>query len=202
MKSGTCNNLAIFSPDSTPYGISYAQWTARWWQWLYSLPLDCNPLKDNIGNNCAINQSGPVWFLAGSKGEAAKRNCTISADKALLIPILNYGATLADEPDIKSEHQLQLLAKREMDKVLHLRVTFNGVQVNELKKNRIQSPIFDVVLPKNSIFGGDAGPTRGISDGYWLFLKPLPRGQYTISNFGSCEAGRIKIGTNYDITIT
>jgi hypothetical protein len=199
--NGGSNNLAVFSPDSDPYGVSYAEWTAKWWQWVLSIPAKNNPINDNNGINCAINQSGPVWFLAGTGRGAAERNCTISTGKAILFPILNYGATFADEPTIKSEQELISLAKREMDVISSLEVTVDGVKLNGLERYRVRSPIFDVVLPEINLFGGTPGPTRGVADGYWLFLEPLFKGKHKIHSFGSCLAGKINIGVNYDITI-
>jgi hypothetical protein len=44
--------------------MSYEQWTAKWWQWAFSIPANMNPIGDKTGVDCAINQSGQVWFLA------------------------------------------------------------------------------------------------------------------------------------------
>jgi len=194
----TSNNLLVFSPDSDPYGVSYSEWIAKWWQWLLSIPLENNPVNDTTGNNCAINQNGPVWFLAGTVGGVLDKNCTIPVEKAILFPILNYGGTLADSPTIRSEDELVSHATTEMDIISNLEVTVDGVKLNGF---RVRSPVFDVVLPERNLFGGTPGPTRGVSDGYWLFLGPLPKGRHKIHSFGSCFSGeKVSIGVNYDIT--
>src|SRR5215831_17578658 len=54
--------------DSSPYGNTYGEWSARWWQWLMSIPSDKNPNLDPTGAHCAEGQIGPVWFLAGTFG--------------------------------------------------------------------------------------------------------------------------------------
>jgi hypothetical protein len=195
------NNLFVFSPESVPYGVSYEEWTAKWWQWVLSLPSESNPVNDKTGENGAINQSGPVWFLAGTKDGLIERNCIIPAEKAILFPILNHGGTLADTHNIKSEKELLSFTKREMDVISNLEVIVDDVKLNGLQRYRVQSPIFDVVLPKNNLFAGTPGPTRGVSDGYWLFLGPLPKGKHEIHSCGSCLAGKINIRVNYDITI-
>jgi hypothetical protein len=89
-----------------------------------------------------------------------------------------------------------------MDVISNLEVIVDGVKLNDLQRYRVQSPIFDVVLPENNLFDGTPGPTRGASDGYWLFLEPLSKGKHMIHSFGSCLAGKISIGVNYDITIS
>jgi hypothetical protein len=60
------NEGGIFTTDSRPYGLTYGEWTAKWWQWAYSIPSDVHPAYDDNGKYCAEGQSGPVWFLAGT----------------------------------------------------------------------------------------------------------------------------------------
>jgi hypothetical protein len=190
-------NSLVFSPDSNPYGVAYAEWVARWWQWALSIPAEKNPVTDTTGENSTINQSGPVWFLAGTLGGVVDRTCTIPAEKAILLPILNYGGTLIDS---QSEEELLAYATQEMDIDINLDIVVDSLKLNDLRRYRVRSPIFDVVLPENNLFGGRPGPTRGASDGFWLFLQPLTKGKHKIHSFGSCLAGKIRIGVNYDIT--
>src|SRR5919112_4358559 len=66
-QNGTDDNPAVFTLDSQPYGVSYAEWTAKFWQWLLELPSDNNPVNDQTGKNCANNQKDPnVWFIPGT----------------------------------------------------------------------------------------------------------------------------------------
>ena len=180
---------------------SYAEWTARWWQWALSLPIDINPVTDPTGKHAPKRQSGPVWFLAGTLGGVVTRCCNIPTDKAILLPILNHGGTLADAPAIKSEIELVSHASKEMDIISNLKVVIDGFKLDDLQDYRIRSPVFDVELPDSNLFSGTPGPTRGASDGYWLFVKPLCKGAHNISSFGSCQSGKVKIGVTYDIIV-
>jgi len=202
MKTDLSDKELVFPPDSNPYGVSYAEWTARWWQWILSLQIESHPAIDQTGENCKLNQNGPVWFLAGTVGGVAHRSCSISSGLALLLPVLNHGGTLADEPTFKSDDDLQLHARREMDVISELEVNIDGMNINGLEEYRVQTPVFDVVLPKNNLFGGIPGPTKGVADGYWLFIKPFALGKHKIHCFGSCRAGKVIIGIDWDITIT
>jgi hypothetical protein len=198
----TSDSNLLFYPNSAPYGVTFADWTAKWWQWVLSITVENSPVNDTTGKNCAINQNGPVWFLGGTLGGIVDRSCTIPAEKAILLPILSHGGTLADSPDVKSEDELSSYVTREMDIGINLDITVDNVKLTDLKRYRVRSPIFDVVLPEKNIFGGIPGPTRGTSDGYWLFLVPLPRGKHKIHSLGSCLAGKIRIGVNYNIIAT
>ena len=193
-------NLEYFSPESTPYGKSYSGWTAKWWQWVLSIPKSENPLIDDTGENSAKNQSGPVWFLAGTLKGTAERTCTIPADRAILFPVINVEASVA-EGDGTTEEELAARVKFEMDQITDIRAMISGTNVNELKQYRIQSPLFDVTLPVNNVLGLSAQTTEMMSEGFWLFLKPLEPGKYDLNSFGSCLAGRIKIGVSYHLTI-
>ena len=53
---------------SNPYGKSYGEWAAAWWQWAYSIPAAQNPITDTTGEFSDVGQSGPVFFLAGNYG--------------------------------------------------------------------------------------------------------------------------------------
>ena len=53
------NNPGVFPVDSKPYGISYPDWTVRWWPWADSIPTPLNPASDKTGQNCAQSQRRP-----------------------------------------------------------------------------------------------------------------------------------------------
>jgi hypothetical protein len=58
------NNRPILTPNVSQYGKAYGEWSAKHWQWLYSLRVNHHPLFDTAG--CSTAQSGPVWFLGGT----------------------------------------------------------------------------------------------------------------------------------------
>jgi hypothetical protein len=200
MNKASYNGLELYAPDTMPFGRTYSDWTARWWEWVLSIPKTENPLIDENGKNCTINQSGPVWFLAGTLKGSAERACTIPADKAILIPVINYEASVAEGDGIRDE-ELAARAKFEMDQITNMQAMFNGTRVKELHQYRIQSPPFNVRLPVDNVLGLPAQTTKMMSEGYWLFLKPLEPGKHDLHCFGSCLAGKIKIGSSYHLTV-
>ena len=55
---------SIYSVDSEPYGVSYAEWSEKWWQWLLKIPQSSSPLADMTGKNAYIRQiESNVFFL-------------------------------------------------------------------------------------------------------------------------------------------
>jgi hypothetical protein len=194
------NGLELYPPTSKPFGTTYAEWTARWWQWVLSIPKMENPLLDENGRNCANNQSGPVWFLAGTLNGPAERSCPIPANKAILSPVINYEASVA-EGDGTTDDELAARARFEMDQITNMQAMIGGTNVNKLNQYRIQSPPFNVTLPVDNVLGLSAQTTKMISEGYWLFLKPLEPGTYDLYCFGSCLAGKVRIGVSHHLTI-
>jgi hypothetical protein len=108
--------IAVFSADSKPYGLTYGDWTAKWWQWAYSVPKEVNPAYDDSGKYCSEGQSGPVWFLTSYK-HPVDRHCTIPAGKAILFTILNSECSYAEFPKLKTEKQLRQCSKQMQDSV-------------------------------------------------------------------------------------
>jgi hypothetical protein len=184
-RAQSSNNLDVFTTDSKPYGLTYGEWTARWWQWANSIPKPDNPAVDNTGKNCAIDQNGPVWFLAGTFGGSAERTCTIPSGKAILIPIFNSECSYAEFPALKSESDLRSCAKSLQDKTTSLEAIVDGMNIQGLEKYRVASPLFNLTFPENNVAGVSPGLTQGVSDGNWLFLKPLPPGKHEIHFAGA-----------------
>jgi len=159
-------NPGIHPPNSNPYGLSYSEWSAKWWQWLLQIPAATNPNLDATGVNCAQGQSGHVWFLAGSFGTLPSpivRNCTVPNGTSILLPVLNQadGAALLDcdgpPPfnvpcaDFTFGGKTGLAALREEAKVSQdnpavLQLTLDGVAVSDLPAYRVQSPVFSFSL--------------------------------------------------------
>ena len=53
------------SPSSVHRGRTYGEWSAKWWQWAYSVPRSRNPLLDQDGQNSHEGQNGPCVVFSG-----------------------------------------------------------------------------------------------------------------------------------------
>lgn len=179
----------IFPIQSHPYGKTYGQWAARWWQWALSIPASSNPLTDTTGEFSAVGQSGPVWFLAGTFGNSAERTVTIPAGKGVFLPVHNwiFGAIAGDcdpsNPGVPCDvPTLQAAAAAATESAQTLDVFIDGQAVPNVRTYRASSPGgFNVTLPADAVLGlptGTFGPH--VADGYWLMLAPLEPGAHTI----------------------
>lgn len=170
-----------FSPDSKPFGKTYGEWTAEWWDWFISMPTDRNPIADPTGERCAEGQNGPVWFLVSSGGGKSERSCPIPADKAILASAINVECSFAEDDSLKTEDDLRACANSDQDLVTQHEAKLDG---SELEVSRVESPLFDVSFPDDNVFAAPAGPSQAVSDGYWVFLKPLMPGEHELHTQG------------------
>ena len=188
--------------DPQPYGTSRKEWTEKWWLWLHSIPKPVNPANDTTGEQCARNQIEPnMWFLAGTFGKLVKRTCLVPSNRAILFPIINSVHLLSESLSFKSDSDLEAKVRNEANNVTEMNLTIDGLQLSDLKKYRIHTRAFDIIIPEDNIWDVKPGKTRAAADGYWIFLKPLPKGMHTLQFNGSCLAGTINIGTNYHLEV-
>lgn len=182
----TSTNANAFTTNLKPFGNTYGEWTSKWWQWALSIPTEKNPTKDNTGVNCAIAQNGPVWFLAGTFGGSVDRTCNVPAGKAIMFPVYNAECSYAEYPQYKTESELRNCAKDQADKVTSLVASIDGIKIDNLKqKYRVQSQLFDLMFPNNNVYGVPSGPSKAVSDGYWVILQPLSPGKHEVRFSGS-----------------
>jgi hypothetical protein len=204
-------NPRVLPIHSSPFGSTYGEWSARWWQWVFSMPAVGHPLVDETGERCGQGQTGKVWFLAGTVAAPGNpvtvtRDCTVPQGKALFIPILNatFGAAVFDcEPTVPGipcdVTALRAAAAASMDQAT-LEVDIDGVQLQNLSEYRVQSPVFSVTAPADSLLPIPSGTYAPmVSDGYWLMLTPLSRGAHTIHITGAVTGG-VFAGTAFELT--
>jgi hypothetical protein len=182
----------IFPPNSNPYGLTYAEWTIRWWQWLLSIPRERNPLTDTTGRYCHQDQHqhGPIWFLVATEENrpVVSRECKVPANRALMYPINNSLFSLAEYPQM-SMNDLKARSGEQEDAVISLYSYIDGSSLPDLARYRIRSDDFEVDLPPSNILDSPPGRTRAVSDGYWIILKPLSPGTHEL-RFGASGSFR------------
>jgi hypothetical protein len=173
-------DIHMFSIESAPFGLQFSEWCVRWVKWCLEQPIEINPAKDITGKNSCQNQSGPVWFLAGTFGGSVTRRCTIPMEKAIMFPIIEKECSFAEDKHIKTEADLISRTSDETSRISHLEASVDGVTLQDLSKYRVQTPVFDLIFPKNNVYSVHEGPTRATSNGFWVFLEPLSAGEHKI----------------------
>ena len=211
---GVGGNPGVLPPDSNPYGRSYGEWGAAWWQWAFSLTLADSPLNDPTGAHIAAGQSGPVWFLSGTfcpdlvscSVATATRTATIPAGKALFLPLLNNECSTF-EGNGTTESDLLACALAGGDLAVGLFCEIDGVALQNVSGYRAHSGLYTWgPLPADNIFVGfgvtaPAGTTSpSVQDGYYVMLAPLAAGAHTL-HFGGNFGGFFGEDITYHLTV-
>jgi hypothetical protein len=192
----------LFSSKEQPFGYSWQYWTTRWWKWFLSIPKENSPALDSTGKGSTINQADPrVWFLASTVNGRAVRTVNVPSGKALLFPIINVTISHSEDPTLNNDAEMISFVKTHMDDIVKKQASIDGKALLISEKFRIQSPPFDFYYPPNNIFGAREGPTRGVGDGYWIFIKPMEPAKHIIRTYGSCMSGKIQIESKIQLIV-
>jgi hypothetical protein len=200
---------AIIPPQAKggyAYCMTYAEWSAAWWQWALSLSADENPWYDVDGScvNGAFGQREPVWFLTGvhNVSGTAVRNCTVPAGKTLFFPIINAECSTLETPPFNCSNEANCLSCAMSFTIGDVFATIDGVAVKNLDRYLVQSPLFTFTLPNNNVWGMPAGSTgQSVSSGYYLMLSPLSPGVHVIHFGGTYTDYNFSLNITYNLTV-
>ncbi len=202
-----------FNANALPYGTSMVRWSERWWQWEVSVPTAQNPGLDPTGADCAVAQTGgPVWYVAATFAPGAlTRSCTIPSHTALLISlsgVLNDypcpDPTFQPAPGQSLQDFLTQGARAVVDGVNGLTLSVDGRSVPNLFAYRYTTPLFSFTgdpslqTSLDPCITGSAQP--GVSDGYFIILKPLTAGTHTVV-FTASDVQGVHTSVTYTLTV-
>lgn len=205
-------NAIAFPFTAHPYGQSYADWGAAWWEWVVGFTCTTSPIFDPDGSGQNQNQSGPVFFLAGNTGGTVFRNVTIPSGKAVFFPINNYlndypcpDPNFQPSPGESLEDFLTAGATGFIDLVDILTVNLDGNDLTNLFSYRATSSMFDFTGNPDLTNCADPCITgteqQGVSDGYWIMLKPLSSGSHTLHFTSGISQWNYLLDITYNITV-
>jgi hypothetical protein len=184
----------LFSSKERPFGHTWQYWTTKWWRWFLSIPKVNSPAMNNGEKNSDPEQSDPnVWFLASTIGGRVERTVRIPSGKAVLFPVINITISNSEDKTMNTDADMISFVQRHMGDIVKKQASIDGEDLFVSEEFRVQSPPFNFSYPPDNIFGAQEGPTRGVGDGYWIFMRPVQEGKHTISTHGSCNSGKIQI---------
>lgn len=173
------SNSSTFLKGSAPYGMSYEDWMAKWWQWNIQIPKDQHP--ETLGSDlkvCPVGEAGNVSFLTHSLQGQTEYSCTVPAKHAIMVPILT-GECTSDEAQSSVLAEMMKCAT-EGNKYSTFDVTVDGVRLTGLDQNDARSGIFKITVPDDNFADLRPGEWDAVTGGYFAFLQPLPVGNHSL----------------------
>jgi len=193
----------ILPPSSLPYGYSYEEWSAKWWQ--FFLGQSTNHLESIGDPGICRGPASRVRFLSPPPGGGiVTRKAIIPGGTPLFFPILAFAADNTACPvtafSSLTADQLAVLAEGGWNSAATLTTcTIDGVAVPGLEDPT--NSIYNVVSPAFSYttaeFGNDLALIEGepcipgsltiypaVADGDYLMIAPLAPGKHTIHFVG------------------
>jgi hypothetical protein len=199
----------------------------QWWKWILGIPAEDSPVLDETGEDCDVDQKGPIWYLAGFAGSSegppfggsAERDCTIPEGKDILIPIFNTvcaeqtdAGLIKQELGLEEDEEIPPSQLKEglirctdffVDLAETLEFSIDGEAVEDFEEFRVVSPQFQIVYPEGNVF--NQSPTdvkqKAVAQGYWILVEDLEPGEHTIEVVSGLPEFDFETSVTYQLTI-
>ncbi len=201
----TVYGFEVFSKDEKPFGVSYDDWASKFWNyWIAKNTDQATPKPDSCLIVNSDNQSESMVMLMETADVSfpPTQVCKISSDKGIIAPLWVGWCDTGSNGNTSTEEQLARCAKEQNLGNIISEVKVDGLPVAKLdvkqsvipgsssldyKINSLvnvtqsTSKLFTLTIPPDTHKPNQVpGTWNAVSDGWWVFLKPLPPGEHTI----------------------
>ena len=195
-------NPGVLPPNSREQGMTYGEWSVEWWQYVFSLPMDQNPLVGATGAECAFELDSNVAVVVVDPLSPEPIECEVPAGTTLFLDILSAECSTLEAPPFYGGNEEELRACAQAFILHDLEATIDGVAIQNIEAYIHTSPLFEFTLPADNILEVEAGLTaQSVSYGAHLMLAPLTPGEHTIQ-FHASHPDDFTVDTSYHITVT
>ena len=221
--AASSSSAQVLPPSSLPYGYSYQEWSAKWWQFYYGQSTD-NMRPLGFSGICE-GPASRVLFLNGAPATTTETNhVTILAGTPLFFAILAFAADNTSCPtNTFTTNSADVLADEAVagwnGAATLTTCTIDGVAVPGLDNptttiyNVVSPPFSYTTAEKDNIVAVAEGEPclpggltiyPAVADGVYLMLSPLSPGKHTIHSVGVAgplSSPFLKLDITYDITV-
>lgn len=194
--------VELFSKDEAPFGITYDIWVAKFWNWWIGTTTDeATPKPDG----CLINKSESlVLLIETSSVGSVYQKCDISSTQGVLIPLwigfcenspVGAVGRPPNEPlwvcarettnlgNIRSDVKVDGIPVAKLDVRMSMISGSLDYKINSLTNvTELYTADFDLTIPPDTHIPNQMpGAWRSGAHGWFVFLKPLPPGEHTVS---------------------
>jgi hypothetical protein len=179
-------NLDFIVPPNRIYrGLSYGNWAAAWWNWLFS-------------NN---EDFGSVYFLRGNVDlepgivRTGRNGLTLRSDTAIFFPIICTITSRLVYPNAYNEMIRRYKSAESQREPSRLVATIDDIEITNPIEYYAESPEFILDVPRASTLRKyfkpmmRSGKGEAVTAGYWILIKPLPPGKHRVRFEGKHQDG-------------
>jgi hypothetical protein len=186
--------IEILEPTDLFKGRAFGDWLGDWWNWLISddPSRQTGPVKMLRAGLSYDEKGRPVHedfnVCVGDNKEE------VYEDQAVLFPLLNTMIDSRHIPGADSEPKMRYLARNENDSSptlygnqfeINKQIIFDDKNDRKISDLRAESPEFTLTVP-SADYGTSLkdrldvpltypGQYKAVTDGYWIFIKCLPK---------------------------
>ncbi len=187
---GSTNQVGFSQTDNPRFtgpidkNISITDLDKDWWDVVLETPSgNKHPSEDLDGSACSAGDlHEKVWFLFGTFGGIANRECEIPSGKIIYFAH-GYECNSIENPQENTDEKLKKCAAIGANKEIipgKYKVKFDGKEINDLFDYKVISPPFNITLPENAVFKLPPGNASAAAVTYYIFFKPLDPGIHTL----------------------
>jgi hypothetical protein len=197
--------VGFFSKGEQPFGKSYDAWASEYWnKWIGKNTDQATPKPGGcltVNNN---NKSESMVILMDSADVTTPptQACQISSNQGIIVPLWAGWCDTGSNGRTSTDEQLALCAREQNLGNIGSEVKVDGIPVAKLEVSQTVNPGvssvnsivksldnvtnftskgFTLTIPADTHKPNQAtGTWRAVSDGFWVFLKPLSPGQHTL----------------------
>lgn len=187
----------VYPKESTPI-VPYDIWVATFWNWdatVLNKAGTTNCCEGLQENGCLMNDPGPAVILMNTAiGGTYNQNCSIRSDQGIFVQLWSAECDTAYTKPEPISYDKTLKCAKELDLgTVKGKVIVDGTLVSELEAKDLVSsklnkvvelvtPYFSFTYPPGThLFTPKSGTFLAAAHGWFVFLKPLPVGDHTVS---------------------
>jgi hypothetical protein len=173
-------NKSIY--DLASHRNEYDDLATKWWSWWISLTPSYIESISNHTTQCPSGRDNLTIFLADpiilQRGEF---NCTISHQSPIFFNVASEQCDL-EVKTLKEKSDKGLLdCAYAVNPHAQVGVNLDGNELTNPNKYRILTKFFNITIPKINQYEADPGIWRSVILGTFVYLKPLPVGDHTLT---------------------
>ena len=173
-------NPGVLPPNSRVQGLTYGEWSTKWWQYVLSIPRPQNPLEGATGNHCVYQRIGNVGVVAVDPLSESMITCEVPTGMMLFLDVLSAECSTVEEDPFYGGNEEELRTCAEAFTITDMQASIDGIEVKNLDRYVHTSPLFEFTMPEDNILYTDELSGQSVSHGVHLMLAPLNPGKHAV----------------------